>query len=103
MRHLEAAIEAVRCETFSQRSAAAFFEVSRSTLQHRLNGRRTGEKKQGRQTKFTAAEEHELAELVMRCAELGVPITKVLFMKVVRDWAKKKRRFLCWPLVTDGL
>ena len=73
------ALEAVE----SVRAAAKEFGLKRWTLQNRVNGKHMG--KRGALTKFTLEEEKDLEELLTSCAAMGVPVSPILFRKVVRN------------------
>ena len=82
---MENAVEAIESGTMSYRQAAREFGVKTSSLWCRMKGTRGKQARRGKPTKFSDAEEKDLAELLKNCAELGVPISTCLFMKVVRN------------------
>ncbi|GAU89327.1 hypothetical protein RvY_01886 [Ramazzottius varieornatus] len=71
---MNAAIQAVKTEEMSQRSAAKAYGVSRSTLRNRLQNRNTGH--QGGQTKFSPRMETDSVELVKACCDMGIPLNR---------------------------
>ena len=75
-------------EFFRSRERQREWGVCRSSLQNRLKGVHTGIV--GSPKKFTDAEEDGLVELLLSCGELGVPISKVLLRKVVRNLGLSK-------------
>ena len=91
---MEDVIESVKSGGLSVRAAAAEWGVPRSTLRDRLKG--DGNiRGRGRPRLFSAKEEEGLEELAISCAELGVPISKMLFMKVARNFAVSLGKFIC--------
>ena len=85
---MEDAVESVQLGIFSVKRASKEWGVCRSSLQNRLKGVHTGIV--GSPKKFTDAEEDGLVELLLSCGELGVPISKVLLWKVVRNLGLSK-------------
>ena len=92
---MEDAIEAVQSETYSISQAAVESGVPGTTLWRRLIGLNSG--KRGRPYAFTDDEEHCLEELVTHCARLGVPISRILFLKVARQYAKDQGKYTLPP------
>ena len=70
------------------RDKAEKLGVSHGTVRNRLLGLHS--KKRGRQTKFTEDEERNFVDLLLRCADFGVPMSKRLHVKVVFSVGKDK-------------
>ncbi|OQV23678.1 hypothetical protein BV898_02416 [Hypsibius exemplaris] len=85
---LDEAIEAVIVGGVSVHQAAENFEVGRTTLHRHLEKRDIGPL--GRQTKFMAEEELVICDLLLRCMEIGVPLSKFHLKKVVHGLCEDK-------------
>lgn len=67
---------------------ASLLNVSVGTVYNRLQNRHLA--KNGRPTKFSVEEEAVVEDLLLRCAEFGVPLNKQLFLKVLFSIGKDK-------------
>ena len=89
--------------TLTVREKAVLLGVSVGTVINKLHGRHLG--KNGGLTKFSVEEEHHVEELLLRCAEFGVPLNKHLFLKVLisvgKDKGKKNANILQWMYLED--
>ncbi|OQV12362.1 hypothetical protein BV898_13390 [Hypsibius exemplaris] len=96
---LDEAIEAVIVGGVSVRQAAENFEIGRTTLHRHLEKADIGPP--GRRTKFMAEEELVICDLLLRCAEIGIPLSKFHLKKSSTDYART-RRCLIKPSLMDG-
>jgi hypothetical protein len=85
---MKAACAAVHEKSRSIRKASVDFNISYSALQRHVSY--PALKPAGGQLKFSTKEENDIAELLLQCAEMGVPLDKRLLRKVVLSVGKAK-------------
>ncbi len=72
---VNAAVDSVRNGKLSMNKAAEKFNIKRSTLQNRVNGKHT--KKQGGQCALSDSDEHRLKNMLLTTSHWGFPLTKI--------------------------
>ncbi|XP_055351928.1 uncharacterized protein LOC129598178 [Paramacrobiotus metropolitanus] len=83
------AVRSVQEGILSRNAAAKRYNVPRATLYNRLQGR--GQHKRGCwRKKFTDGEEQYLANFLLHCADIGVPLNKPCVRKLVTSMATEK-------------
>ena len=70
------------------REKAMLLGMSAGTVFNKLHKRHMG--KNGGLTKFSAEEESHIEDLLLRCAEFGVPLNQQLLLKVLISVGKDK-------------
>ncbi|GAV08458.1 hypothetical protein RvY_18142 [Ramazzottius varieornatus] len=93
---MEAAVTAVN-DGMSIRMAAERYQIPHTTLANKVNGKHG--KKAGRPSTFTMEEEEDIAEILVRCSKIGVPLGKRTLIKIVKAIAIAKG--MNWAKFTD--
>lgn len=86
------ALTAVKKKEMSVKAAAKAFNVPRTTLLYKVNGRYPEERKMGPKTNLTIEEENILIEWMFRCASRGFPVTREQLIDSVELLIKKKNQ-----------
>ena len=94
---LEAAIQAVRETGMSTREAAKEFRISHATLSRRLKSPIS--KPSGGQQKFSQEEDQTFADLLLFCADFGVPMSKESLRNVIFTVGQNKGETSIYRLI----
>ena len=88
---MKLAVAAVQRGDVSERKASKFYNVPRSTLQQRVNGKRDMKPKLGRKPVFGADDEGKLVDFACNRAEMGIGFGKRQFLTYAADLARKRK------------
>ena len=88
---IRAACEAISQRGISVRRAALEYNIPKSTLQDRLNGKVLPGATSGPERYLSPEEENELAKFVMHCAKIGYARTRKQVLAIVEAAVQKKR------------
>lgn len=86
--NLEKCLEDIRTGIRSQRQAAAFYNIPRSTLKNKIKGKFN--KKPGRPTALSSTEEDSLIDHIKVLSEFGFPITEMDLRFAVKLYLDRK-------------
>ncbi|XP_046384931.1 jerky protein homolog-like [Ischnura elegans] len=87
---LERCLEDIRSGRKTQRAAASFYGIGRSTIKNKLKG--LHEKHPGKPTVFVPQEEESIAEHIKLLSEFGFPITEYHLRCIVKSYLDKSGR-----------
>ncbi|XP_055344218.1 uncharacterized protein LOC129592252 [Paramacrobiotus metropolitanus] len=83
------AVQQVRNGTFSLRAAAKLYRIPKTTLRDKVQGK-PAQTRGSWSRKFTDAEETYLANFLLKCADIGVPMNKSFLRRLVVNIALQK-------------